>query len=117
VDRPYPPIVVTSTRSRPTFTDELTGASGPAPLAQAVIALAATLGMDTAAERIEEAAQAERLRALGCRCGQGYHYSHPMPAEQMSEFLRQATPATGAGAAAKAVPADGLETVDTGYRT
>jgi sensor c-di-GMP phosphodiesterase-like protein len=73
--------------------------------------------MDTVAEGIEEAAQAERLRALGCRYGQGYYYSRPMPAEQMSEFLRQATPATGAGAAAKAVPADGLETVDAGYRT
>src|SRR5262249_40507092 len=107
-----------------TFTDELTGASVSAPLAQAVIALATTLGMDTVAEGIGEVAQAERLRALGCRYGQGYHYSRPMPAEQMSEFLRQATPATGVGAAAEgacaaapAVPADGLETVDAGYRT
>jgi EAL domain-containing protein (putative c-di-GMP-specific phosphodiesterase class I) len=91
-----------------TFTDELTGASVPAPLAQAVIALATTLGMNTVAEGIEEATQAERLRALGCRYGQGYHYGRPLPAEQMTKFLRHSTPAAG--------PVDGLETVDAGYR-
>jgi diguanylate cyclase len=80
-----------------TFTDELTGASVPAPLAQAVIALATTLGMDTVAEGIEEAAQAERLRGLGCRYGQGYHYGQPLPAEQMTEFLRPATSVVAGG--------------------
>ncbi|HZM84249.1 MAG TPA: EAL domain-containing protein [Candidatus Limnocylindrales bacterium] len=68
------------------FTGELTGAVA-APLAQAVIALAAALGMQTVAEGIEELEQVERLLALGCRYGQGYHYGRPMPAEQITNFL------------------------------
>jgi diguanylate cyclase (GGDEF)-like protein len=68
------------------FTGELTGAV-VAPLAQAIIALAAALGMETVAEGIEEPEQVERLLALGCRYGQGYHYGRPMPAEQITEFL------------------------------
>jgi EAL domain-containing protein (putative c-di-GMP-specific phosphodiesterase class I) len=70
-----------------TFIGELTGAM-VAPLAEAVIALAAALGMQTVAEGIEEPEQVERLLALGCRYGQGYHYGRPMPAEQITEFLR-----------------------------
>jgi diguanylate cyclase (GGDEF)-like protein len=70
-----------------TFTAELAGRGGPAPLTQAVIALATTLGMDTVAEGIEEPVQAGRLRALGCRYGQGYLYAEPLSPEAMAEFL------------------------------
>ena len=68
------------------FTGELTSAV-VAPLAQAVIALAAALGMETVAEGIEEPEQVVRLLALGCRYGQGYYYGRPMPAAQMTESL------------------------------
>ncbi|GIJ47546.1 hypothetical protein Val02_44320 [Virgisporangium aliadipatigenens] len=70
-----------------TFTAELAGRGGPAPLTQAVIALATTLGMDTVAEGIEEPVQAGRLRALGCKYGQGYLYAAPLAPEAMAEFL------------------------------
>ncbi len=69
------------------FTDELADELGPAPLAQAVIALAKTLDMQTVAEGIEQPVQARRLLALGCRYGQGFHYARPMPAEQLAELL------------------------------
>jgi diguanylate cyclase len=73
------------------FVDELAGdASDGAPLAQAVIALAATLGMRTVAEGIEEGVQARRLVEMECRYGQGYHFGRPMPAERMGELLRSA---------------------------
>jgi EAL domain-containing protein (putative c-di-GMP-specific phosphodiesterase class I) len=72
-----------------TFTDELSLGAPPAPLVQAVIALAAALGMQTVAEGIEGPAQAQRLLALGCRYGQGFHYAEPLSADQMEDFLRQ----------------------------
>ncbi|HET8661515.1 MAG TPA: EAL domain-containing protein [Micromonosporaceae bacterium] len=68
------------------FTGELSG-TVVAPLAQAVIALAAALGMETVAEGVEEPVQVERLLVLGCRYGQGYHYGRPMSAGQMADLL------------------------------
>jgi diguanylate cyclase (GGDEF)-like protein len=54
-----------------------------------VIAMARQLRLDTIAEGIETAAQAERLRELGCKYGQGYYFSRPMPAAQCRALLEQ----------------------------
>jgi diguanylate cyclase (GGDEF)-like protein len=70
-----------------TFTDELADAAETTPLAQVVVALATALHMHTVAEGIECPGQADRLLALGCRYGQGFHYSRPLPAEAMGELL------------------------------
>jgi diguanylate cyclase (GGDEF)-like protein len=70
-----------------TFTDELADATENTPLAQVVVALATALHMRTVAEGIEDPGQADRLLALGCRYGQGFHYSRPLPAEEMAELL------------------------------
>jgi diguanylate cyclase (GGDEF)-like protein len=72
-----------------TFTDELAGPVGRAPLAQAVIALADALGVRTVAEGIEHRTQAERLLDLGCQFGQGYHYGRPLPARDMEAMLQR----------------------------
>lgn len=47
---------------------------------RAIIALAGSLRLEVIAEGIETAEQAERVAALGCELGQGYHYAHPLPA-------------------------------------
>ena len=61
-------------------------------VARAVIQLAGALRLDTVAEGIENATQAERLRELGYTLGQGYHLARPMPAEDMTRMLaRQRT--------------------------
>jgi EAL domain-containing protein (putative c-di-GMP-specific phosphodiesterase class I) len=39
------------------------------------------------AEGIEHRAQAERLRQLGCRLGQGYLFGRPAPAEEIERLL------------------------------
>jgi diguanylate cyclase (GGDEF)-like protein/PAS domain S-box-containing protein len=56
-------------------------------LAQAIIKIAETLGHTTIAEGVETAAQAARLRQLGCRFGQGYHLGKPLDARGTEEML------------------------------
>jgi len=71
-----------------TFVDELATETDYVPLAQAVVALAGTLGMHTVAEGIEHPAQVSRLLALGCRYGQGFHFARPLPAADMGDLVR-----------------------------
>ena len=47
-------------------------------LIEATILVAETLGMNTVAEGIETAGQAELMRAMGCGKGQGYLFSAPL---------------------------------------
>ena len=70
-----------------TFVDELAAGEG-APLVQAVIALAQTLGMQTVAEGVAHPDQVRRLLDLGCRYGQGFHYAPPLPASDMAVLVR-----------------------------
>lgn len=53
----------------------------------ALVRLAHQLGLTVTAECVEGAAQAERLRRIGCDTGQGWHYAKPMPAEALSALL------------------------------
>jgi diguanylate cyclase (GGDEF)-like protein/PAS domain S-box-containing protein len=46
-----------------------------------IIAIAKSLGTKCLAEGVEEAAQAQELRALGCDLAQGFHFGRPQPAE------------------------------------
>jgi len=48
---------------------------------QSVIAIAAQMLLNTVAEGIENQAQADFLIAQGCKLGQGFFYSKPVPAE------------------------------------
>ncbi|MEM7143080.1 MAG: bifunctional diguanylate cyclase/phosphodiesterase [Actinomycetota bacterium] len=52
-----------------------------------IISLADALGLAVVAEGIENQAQAEALKALGCRRGQGYLYAPPGPAEALRARL------------------------------
>ena len=55
--------------------------------AQAVVNIAAALGMETTAEGIETKDQQEFLTALGCNEGQGYYLGKPMPAEELADLI------------------------------
>jgi EAL domain-containing protein (putative c-di-GMP-specific phosphodiesterase class I) len=50
----------------------------------AIIALANSLGLETVAEGIEEANQALFLRHKGVDIGQRYHFSRPIPADELA---------------------------------
>jgi EAL domain-containing protein (putative c-di-GMP-specific phosphodiesterase class I) len=53
---------------------------GSTAVVRAVIALAATLGMEVVAEGIETSTQRDRLLELGCELGQGFLFAHPQTA-------------------------------------
>jgi diguanylate cyclase (GGDEF)-like protein/PAS domain S-box-containing protein len=53
----------------------------------ATIALAHQLGLSVTAEGVENRAQAERLRGLGCDTAQGWLFARPAPAAEMTRFM------------------------------
>jgi EAL domain-containing protein (putative c-di-GMP-specific phosphodiesterase class I) len=58
-------------------------------VARAVIDLGRTLRLQTVAEGIEDAAQLDALRQLGCDLGQGYHLSRPLDPEAVPAYLAE----------------------------
>ncbi|MFI1353265.1 putative bifunctional diguanylate cyclase/phosphodiesterase [Streptomyces sp. NPDC020898] len=54
---------------------------------EAMIQLAHRLGLTVTAECVETAAQAARLRRIGCDTGQGWLYSRPVPADRISVLM------------------------------
>jgi EAL domain-containing protein (putative c-di-GMP-specific phosphodiesterase class I) len=68
----------------------------PGGIVPAIISLAHATGLTATAEGVENRAQAELLRALGCDTGQGRWFGAPGPAEEVAGFL-----------AARGAPADG----------
>lgn len=71
-------------------------ATGEDPLGWRIIggmvSLAHTLGLTVTAEGVETAADASRLRALGCDCAQGWHYGRPA---RPGEITRRIVDAAG----------------------
>jgi diguanylate cyclase (GGDEF)-like protein/PAS domain S-box-containing protein len=56
-------------------------------LLRSIIKLGQTLRLQVLAEGIERGDQVVRLRELGCRLGQGYHFSPPLPADAVPGAL------------------------------
>jgi len=54
---------------------------------QSMLELAGTMNLDVVAEGIETQAQLMALRARGCRLGQGFHFSRPVPPEALPAIL------------------------------
>jgi EAL domain-containing protein (putative c-di-GMP-specific phosphodiesterase class I) len=59
-------------------------------LVAAIVRLGSTFGLDTVAEGIEEESQRDRLLALKCRFGQGYFFSPPVAADELTPLLMRA---------------------------
>jgi diguanylate cyclase (GGDEF)-like protein/PAS domain S-box-containing protein len=53
----------------------------------AAVSFAKALHLTITAEGIENNAQVEQLRALGCELGQGFLFSKPLPSWEMAEYL------------------------------
>jgi diguanylate cyclase (GGDEF)-like protein/PAS domain S-box-containing protein len=68
------------------FVAELT-TDGEATLVEAILAMAASLGLEVVAEGIETAEQADALRRRGCWRGQGFLFAPPLPAAELAARL------------------------------
>lgn len=72
------------------FIDNINNDEGGVAMARAIISMGETLRLATIAEGIEKPEQVAMLRSLGCEMGQGYLFARPLPAKEMTEFLRDA---------------------------
>lgn len=68
-------------------------------IVEALIGIARKLGMKIIAEGIETEGQADRLLDMGCRHGQGFRYSRPVPAPVVAELIRRSGKVQAAGEA------------------
>jgi EAL domain-containing protein (putative c-di-GMP-specific phosphodiesterase class I) len=57
-----------------------------------IIELAHTLGVEVIAEGVESERQATLLKEMGCDMAQGYHFSKPLPPEEIPALLSSDTP-------------------------
>jgi EAL domain-containing protein (putative c-di-GMP-specific phosphodiesterase class I) len=75
------------------FVDTVHTSPEQAKLVAGIVQLSESLRMEVIAEGIEEAAQADRLRSMRSRLGQGYLYSKPVSPEAIAALLAPAAPA------------------------
>jgi len=61
----------------------------------AMIWLGHGLGIDMVADGVENAEIAERLAKMGCHFAQGFHYAHPVPAEDVAGLLKDSAERAG----------------------
>ncbi|MCK6419803.1 MAG: EAL domain-containing protein [Aquabacterium sp.] len=71
------------------FIRRLTVNSDDEAIVQAILQMAAALKLGVIAEGVEDDATLRRLFALGCRQGQGYHWSPAIPAARFEAFVRE----------------------------
>ncbi|MGH9599811.1 MAG: sensor domain-containing phosphodiesterase [Terracidiphilus sp.] len=70
------------------FVSRMTEGEQPLQIVRTIIELARVMGMDVVAEGIETCEQYALLRKLGCRYGQGFLFSRPLPVEKIGQLLR-----------------------------
>lgn len=82
------------------FVLNLPGDRNDAIIAQTIITMAASLGLDVIAEGVETAAQRAFLLHHGCNSYQGYFFSRPLPLDEFERFVAAARfPGSAAGGA------------------
>jgi diguanylate cyclase (GGDEF)-like protein len=72
--------------------------AGEHALAETLVQLARSLKLRSIAEGIEDEAQLEHLRAIGCDRGQGYLFAPPLDAPALERYLARAPAVAGATA-------------------
>jgi diguanylate cyclase (GGDEF)-like protein len=84
------------------FITDIADGTGSLNIVRAVTAMAKGLGMTATAEGVETREQLETVRAEGCGEVQGYYFSQPLPASELSRFYlsRSRMPARSAIGAA-----------------
>ncbi|CAD7053206.1 GGDEF-domain containing protein [Pseudorhizobium endolithicum] len=75
------------------FVSRITTDRASEHIVKAIIAMCEGLDLQVVAEGIEEYADAEKLKALGCPMGQGYYYGKPMTGAATHRYLQEHRPA------------------------
>jgi diguanylate cyclase (GGDEF)-like protein len=71
-----------------TFTRDIDSDPRAAALVEAILLMGSALELRVVAEGIERRTQVQRLRGSGCRTGQGFLFSQPLPLEEFVTTLR-----------------------------
>ena len=58
-------------------------------LCELVMDISRFLGVPVVAEGVEEKAQLDKLKSMGCQIIQGYYFSKPLPAEEFEHLLEK----------------------------
>ena len=69
------------------FVQDMLTDAGDAIIARSIITLGHSLGLNVIAEGVEETGQLDFLRAHNCDHMQGYLFSKPLPAAQITQLL------------------------------
>jgi diguanylate cyclase (GGDEF)-like protein/PAS domain S-box-containing protein len=74
-----------------TFVEGITRGGSDAALARTIITLGQTLGLQTVAEGVEDESSRMQLERLGCVLAQGYLFSRPLPAGELTAWMTNRT--------------------------
>lgn len=69
------------------FIRDVPGSPDASAIAQAILSMGKTLGMEIIAEGVENKEQADFLSRIGCQYGQGFYYARPMAAVDIEKML------------------------------
>jgi len=69
------------------FVDDVADSTDLAALTEGILSLARALQLDVIAEGIETTEQAEQLRQMKCRLGQGFRFARPADAQDVGRML------------------------------
>ncbi|KXB29863.1 diguanylate cyclase [Dechloromonas denitrificans] len=71
------------------FINDLETDADDQAIASTIVSMGRNLRLTVLAEGVETIEQLALLRKMGCDMAQGYHFSRPLPAEQIADLLRQ----------------------------
>jgi predicted signal transduction protein with EAL and GGDEF domain len=77
------------------FVLQLSGGEVNLEFVESILAMARALGMDVVAEGVEESAQADALKKLGCEFAQGYFYGKPVTSEDAQRLIENQVDSKG----------------------
>lgn len=86
------------------FISEIPDSAEDKAIVGVIASLAGTLGLTLVAEGIERAEQAEAMREMGVRFGQGYFYQRPQPLEAVLRRLERRPRAASSPTAPRSHP-------------
>ena len=74
------------------FVKDICNDAGDQAMVASILALSKHLGLDVVAEGVENLDQFYLLKQYGCRTYQGYYFSQPLSAANMTDYLATIEP-------------------------